>query len=215
MTPIKAPTELFRDAKKFCLEHGFEDEIEQCEHREPFCTVTKSRFLAQYAYVIFNSGMKNSVIEAKWKEICKAFLWFNADEIKSYQAAVREKALSVFGNKAKVNAIIKMANHIELTPTFFNALKERIQKNPLDELEKFPFIAKVTKYHLARNLGFDYVKPDRHLVRLAEKYGMTPFELCKIIQKETGEKLGVIDVILWRYCEQQGQTQLRKKAIGS
>jgi len=37
---------------------------------------------------------------------------------------------------------------------------------------------------------------------------MHPFEFCDIIRKETGRRLGVIDVILWRFMEQQGQSRL-------
>lgn len=206
---MKSPTELFREAERFCIENGFREEIEWCRNREPFTSVTKITFLREYAWVIFNSGMKTSVIEAKWNALSRTFLWFDPSEIIIHSNDVRLRALKVFGNRAKVKAVIEMAKKIESTPTFFVALKEQIQLDPLEELEKLHFIGKVTRYHLARNLGFDFIKPDRHLVRLAERYGMAPFELCEIVKKETGEKLGVIDVVFWRYCEQQGQAKLQ------
>lgn len=198
----KKPTELFLEAEKFCRENGFGKEIDWCENRPPFHTVDDRRFLAEYAYVVYNSGMKNSVIEAKWEEISKAFLWFNANSIIDHEESVREKVLTIFGNKAKVDAVIKVAMMIYLS---YEVVKERIEENVLEELDKLPFIGPVTKYHLARNLGFDYIKPDRHLRRLAKKYNMTPFEFAEVIRKETGRKLGVIDIILWRYSEQKGK----------
>ena len=73
--------------------------------------------------------------------------------------------------------------------------------NKIDWLTTLPWIGPVTKYHLARNLDIDTVKPDRHLVRLTERFGYeNPLKMCEIIQKETNERLGVIDIVLWRYC---------------
>jgi len=63
----------------------------------------------------------------------------------------------------------------------------------------------ITKYHLARNLGVDCVKPDRHLARLAERFGYgTPDAMCRAIQDELGGRLGTIDAVLWRYCNLRG-----------
>ena len=41
---------------------------------------------------------------------------------------------------------------------------------------------KAYKFHLARNLGLDFAKPDRHLQRIAQSYNTTPQELCEHIQ---------------------------------
>ena len=205
---MKSPTELFQEAEKFCRENGFGKEIEWCENRPPFQDVTAHTFLCEYAWVVYNSGMKNSVIEAKWSDIRSAFLYFDHYKISRYPDNFRKRVLAVFGNYAKVNAVIAMATKLSSSTSYFHEIKQKIQKDPLMELEKFPFIGPVTKYHLARNLGFDFIKPDRHLVRLAKKYSMTPFEFAEVIRKETGRKLGVIDVILWRFCEQKGQARL-------
>jgi endonuclease III len=82
---------------------------------------------------------------------------------------------------------------------WFDQLKRSEDK--IEYLDSLPWIGPITKYHLARNIGIDTVKPDRHLVRLAKRYGYnSPLELCKEIQKTIPESLGVIDLILWRYC---------------
>jgi hypothetical protein len=58
---------------------------------------------------------------------------------------------------------------------------------------------------MARNLGIDTIKPDLHLERMAEVWGYkNPFDLCNDIQHLTGEKLGIIDIVLWRYCNLTG-----------
>lgn len=202
------PLELFEEAEALCINKGFKKEIEWCDKRPTFDSVNARTFLVEYAWVVYNSGMKNSVIEAKWKDIRSAFEFFDYYEISRHPDSFRKRVLAVFGNTAKVSAVIDMAIKLASSLEAFDDLKKQIQKDPLNELDKLHFIGPVTKYHLARNLGFDYVKPDRHLVRLAEKYNMTPFELCDIIHQKTGRRLGTIDVILWRYCEQSGQKTL-------
>ena len=76
-------------------------------------------------------------------------------------------------------------------------------------LDTLPMIGPVTRYHLARNIGIDCVKPDRHLIRLASEAGYEMKDpqkgveaMCRDIQKDIGdaEKLGTIDVVLWRAC---------------
>lgn len=43
------------------------------------------------------------------------------------------------------------------------------------------------------------------MVRLAEQFNHdTPMDMCLKIQEATGERLGVIDVVLWRYCNLNG-----------
>lgn len=50
--------------------------------------------------------------------------------------------------------------------------------------ESLPWIGPITKYHLAKNLGVDCIKPDRHLVRIAKNNGFKdPFEMCEYISE--------------------------------
>jgi len=113
---------------------------------------------------------------------------------------------NVFNNHRKINAIVSTAQTI--CEEGWDSIKKKIAQNPLEYLSTLSFIGPITKFHLARNLGFDFIKPDRHLMRLGERFGMNPFELCDLIHQETGRRLGTIDVILWRYCEQRGQLKL-------
>jgi hypothetical protein len=58
----------------------------------------------------------------------------------------------------------------------------------------------VTVWQLAKNLGFDVPKPDRHLVRIAEQLGFSsPSQLCGAIADVSGEAVKVIDLVIWRY----------------
>ena len=71
----------------------------------------------------------------------------------------------------------------------------------IEYLDSLPMIGPITKYHLARNLGIDCAKPDRHLVKLAKYFGYPSVQqMCEDISKESGYRIGTVDVILWRYC---------------
>ncbi|MDH5634945.1 MAG: hypothetical protein OEY30_03860 [Candidatus Bathyarchaeota archaeon] len=199
--------ELFRKAEHFLRVNGFAQEISWCDNRIPFDDVDAQRFLHEYAWVVFNSGMRNRVIQQKWADICTVFIGFDPQKIVQDESDVRDAALMVFGHHGKVEAVIQMAKKLWFG-SYMIDIFEKVKEDPLGFLETLPFIGKVTKFHLARNLGFDYVKPDRHLVRLASKYDMTPSELCNVIHEKTDRRVGTIDLILWRFCEQKGQRKL-------
>ena len=204
---MKDPISLFKEAEQFCRDNGFGEEINWCDNRVPFDEMDERRFLTEYAWVVFNSGMSNKVIQSKWMALTSAFHLFVPFMVNMYAKEVREKALSIFGNHRKVDAVITVAQKI-VKEGFEKSMRAKIAHLTLDYLDSLPMIGEVTKYHLARNLGFDYVKPDRHMVRLAAKYGMTPFKLCYLIHEKTGRRIGTIDVILWRFMEQKGQARL-------
>jgi hypothetical protein len=61
-----------------------------------------------------------------------------------------------------------------------------------------------TSHHLAKNIGLDVVKADRHLLRIAEKAGYNcPDELCETISEYVGDKKSVVDVVIWRFAATQ------------
>lgn len=133
-------------------------------------------------FVIVNSGMKNQIAEMIYKKI---------------QDAVKNNISisNVFGHAGKVKAIeFIIENRIDLFNKFLSVqISEKISY-----LETIPFIGGITKYHLARNLGIDVCKPDRHLERIAKKYKTTPEILCKKLSDETGDRVGIVDLIIWR-----------------
>lgn len=200
---------LFEKAEQFVRANGFGDEIDWCDNRPTFDQIDAQKFLTEYAWVVLNSGMSNRVIAEKWPKISAAFFNFEISKIADNEEEALTKALAIFGNKAKMKAILSLA--LRLYDRGFPSIKTRITNNPLNFLQTLPFIGDITKYHLARNLGFDYIKPDRHLVRLASRFNMKPFDFCNLIHQKTRRRLGTIDVILWRYSEQKGQMKLKRE----
>jgi hypothetical protein len=79
-------------------------------------------------------------------------------------------------------------------------MKKCIVSNPIITLQRFPYIGPVTAFHLAKNLGADVGKPDRHLLRMSERLGFDSVAaLCETVAHESGEKAKVVDLVIWRY----------------
>ena len=82
----------------------------------------------------------------------------------------------------------------------FHSVKQRILRDPMGELQTLPYIGRITVSHLAKNLGWDLAKPDRHLARFSERLGFSSVrDFCNTIAAATGEAVNVIDLVLWRY----------------
>ncbi|MBI4311566.1 MAG: hypothetical protein HY681_07265 [Chloroflexi bacterium] len=109
-------------------------------------------------------------------------------------------------NPKKIDAIISMATWLTDDRNWVQ-VKAALKANNLSFFRQFPFIGPITQYHLARNIGLDYAKPDRWLLREAEYFGYGPTALgvkatVDFIAKSRGHRPGVIDCVLWRWAEQ-------------
>ena len=76
----------------------------------------------------------------------------------------------------------------------------QIAENKLAFCQMLPFIGVITKHHLAKNLGLDTIKPDVHLMRLANAERISPMALCARLAFQTGYRASTIDSIVWRAC---------------
>lgn len=166
----------FNTAKEYCISKGYEWEINS-KRDISFENIKSEDFLWKYIFVVISSGMKNQVAEKIFNKFRNTL---NLNDI---------------GHEGKRKAI---ATAMEKYSDWFSELQKSEDK--LTFLDTLPFIGKITKYHLARNLGIDVAKPDRHLVRLAKRFGYDDVQkMCKEISDKTGERIGVVDEILWRY----------------
>lgn len=145
-------------------------------------------------WVILNSGMKNQIA----RNI--------ADRL--YPALKRGRSAStVFRHEGKAQAIDGIWLNRQAYFEAFMAL-------PADpELQvawcgSLPWIGAITSWHLAKNLGVDTIKPDRHIARLC---GFENWEaadpvnvvdaahrLFKPIHEATGDRYATIDLVVWR-----------------
>jgi hypothetical protein len=171
-------TERYFDLKKAVIDAGYAHDIDWIANIQP--CVNADDFANEAVWVILNSGMKEQIARNIWHSIRVA--WDNG-----------LPTSSAFGHDGKVKAIDYIVKNKENIFAQFEHCLE-----PLEFLESLPFIGKITKYHLAKNLGFDCIKPDRHLVRIAKTYDLTPDAMCEMIREHTGEKLSMIDMVIWR-----------------
>ena len=168
--------DLFMKASDICIKHGYNGEIEHCRNLK-FENIDEGEFLNQYVWVVLSSGMQNQIAQ------------------KMYDKLIETGDVDTIKHPLKNKAIKKAFENYKY---WFKKLK--LADNKVEYLGSLYFIGDITKYHLARNLGIDVAKPDRHLVRLAEEYGFKDaHEMCKYISDITEERIGVVDVILWRY----------------
>ena len=173
-------TEDYLTLKERLIEAGYSKEISWSEAVGP--PPDSLTFFSEYAWVVINSGMKNQVAQKIWKSITDA-LWFGA------------RVLSVYGHLGKASAI----QHVwENQQRLFEDYLACPDSDKLSWIQTLPWIGPITKYHLAKNLGMDACKPDRHLVRIASKYQLTPEKLCSFLAQETGNRIGTVDYVLWR-----------------
>jgi hypothetical protein len=179
--------EFYRVAKQHLNGAGFQAEIRwqaRCNLRE----FTESDLLREAAWVILCTGFREAFVRTCFSFISICFCeWESAALICENADLCRATALSRFRNVRKIEAIINAAKYVH--GTGFDIYKTAILQDPIPALRCLPYIGGVTAFHLAKNLGADLAKPDRHLSRLAAAHGFY-------------DARNVVDLVLWRYLEQ-------------
>lgn len=137
-------------------------------------------FWAEYSWVVINSGMKNQIAEQIWKKVRPVVM--NGGS-----------AGSVFGHKGKCAAIDYVWKNRRRLLVRYHRVPNT---DKLEWIGELPWIGEITKWHLAKNLGFDCAKPDRHLVRIAGEEGT--HALCARLAEESGDRIATVDVVIWR-----------------
>ena len=157
--------------------------------------------LREGAWVILCSGFREAIVRRLFGQISLCFCdWESAAEISQKRHQCIISALDIFQNQRKVEAIGRMASDISLVG--FDIVKREISQAPLNRLKEFFMIGDVTASHLAKNLGFEFAKNDRHISRLCQTLGYAhPHFLCDHISSVFGDSRQVVDITLWRAME--------------
>lgn len=157
-----------------------DDDIEWAENIEPPPSV--DAFVTEIIFVICNSGMKNTVALKIFKRVM--------------DAKTKDKSAGdVFRHQLKCRAIDDIwKNGDRLFREYLCAADK------LEFIQSLPHIGAITKYHVAKNFGLQYAKPDVHLQRLADREGCTAQQLCERLSASSGYKIATVDTLLWRAC---------------
>ena len=191
--------EIYLNAKQAVVERGFAAEIDWQDQIQ-LSQITESDFLREAAWVVLSSGMRESIIRLKFPAVSAAFYsWQNANKVVKNCDQCRTRALAVFRHEKKMNAIITIAEQI--CAYGFKNFKTHIENEGVEFIQTLPFMGRATSYHLAKNIGLDVVKPDRHLMRVAATTGYnSPRLLCETISESVGDRISVIDLVIWRFA---------------
>jgi hypothetical protein len=186
-------------AKNYVIQKGYSHEIDWQE-RVSICDLSAQSFLKEYSWVVLASGLSDKVVTKVFPKI-EVILddWLNLEHIAANYINLEKSLLKVFNNKLKIKALLDTAL-IVYTQGIFK-IKNHIQLNGITYLKSFSFIGETTCFHLAKNIGLSYAKPDRHLIRISNQIGFdSPHILCKLISEYISEKIQVVDLVLWRYA---------------
>jgi hypothetical protein len=189
----------YLDAKDYLLESGYAPEIDWQDDVD-INLLTETTFLREAAWVVLSAGMAERVVRSVFPRITDSFYgWTSASSIVRDSEGCRRKALRVFRHNGKVSAILEIARRVYSLG--FTEVHGRIIRNGTEFLGTFPYIGKVTAFHLAKNLGIDVAKPDRHLTRVSTLLGFSdPSDLCALLAEELAEKRAVVDLVIWRFA---------------
>lgn len=201
--------DLYISCLREVLERGWANEVRENRERPPIYTVDRTRFLRECAYCVFVANIGEKTIRKRWPAITRAFRCWDCEEICQNKEEVRDEAMQVFGSERKVGATLKCAER--LYGDNWEEFKDSLIRKDLSEQLEFlddelPGIGKAARYQLAGAIGIDVAKPDRHLARLAHKYGYQKTEegvqqFAERIARLVGERVKVVDYVLWRYSE--------------
>jgi hypothetical protein len=168
--------------------------------------LTDEKFALEVIYVILAGGFSQKTAKKKFNEI-HSFLKKNVNVLSN-------DLFNIFHNKNKTNAIAKIWNNRKIYREKFYSLESDGEK--LDFLETLPHIGKITKNHIARNLGISVVKYDIWIQRLgislfgsgetaqfplSENVKRYCDKMFEILQKETNLPVGYLDAVLWKACQ--------------
>jgi hypothetical protein len=199
MDKIEHFASLYFDLKQVLINRGYADEIDW-QATVDLEDLTEKGLIKEAAWVIVCSGFSVNSTTRIFPGLTSAFFeWESTRKISSQQKRCKQNALKVFRNERKIEAIISLANFINTNG--FATIKLNLQRDFLSYASQFPYIGPVTIYHLAKNVGVNIAKPDRHLNKIAKSVGYSsPDLLCQDISKVTGDKASVVDLVLWRYA---------------
>jgi hypothetical protein len=198
-TTVEKLTNFYMDAKLFVVAAGYASEIDWQEQQK-MASINESDFLREGAWVILSSGMREAIVRQRFKNISEAFFeWESAEKIVRQEKRCVKGAFRYFRHLPKLRAIVNIAIH--LSDYGFDRVIESIKQGGLDYIMRFPYMGPATSCHFAKNLGLPLAKPDRHLLRITQKMGYSsPQELCSTIAEQTGDKISVVDIVLWRFA---------------
>jgi hypothetical protein len=188
------------DGKRRLIELGYADELDWQESIN-LADANETDILREGAWAILSCGLSERAVRSVFPRLASVFDdWRRPSEIARSRSKRIRSAQRWFNHPAKLNAIVNLADFVAEQGA--KRFIELLDCEPDQVNTRVPFLGPVSTRHLKKSLGFAVAKPDRHLIRLASRYGLKTDEFCDLIVDRTSEKKSVVDLVLWRLCEQ-------------
>lgn len=160
-------------------------------------------FWSEYVWTVYASGFNAKVLTKKFKGLMNAIgPWHHSMPYSMLWSRVQQH----IANERKARAVDEC--RFRMRSTTWDSFKQEYLSS-VDTIAQLPFIGSITKYHLARNIGYDAVKPDIHLVRLSHHLGFSDVgSMCAYLAGLHDLRVGVVDFVLWSYCAAFGTAEL-------
>jgi hypothetical protein len=197
-------------------------EVEKARNLDP-ASASCVDFIREYAWVTLVSGFRVRIARRIFPELQKAFRGFECGTILQHEAEVRNEALKIIRSQRKIDAILKAVNFVseEGWAVVKNSLLSGLNRTAtgiypsstyFDYVDRayrsgrLPFMGMTNGRYLAKNLGFDLAKNDRHLRRLSREHGYPQDangvqSFVEDVARSVGERVSVIETVLFNACE--------------
>ena len=195
---ISGALRIYAEASEYATKAGCLDEVEW-QRNVIFEEFSETDFLRETAWVILCSGFREKIVRRVFDHISLCFCdWESSSAILDADPYCRVTAMGSFRSPRKLRSIVDAARYVN--ERRFDNFKLDVLADPYTELQKIPYIGVITVWHLAKNLGLDVAKPDRHLARISSGLGFEDAaHFCREISRLCGEQQKVVDLIVWRY----------------
>jgi hypothetical protein len=165
---------------------------------------------------MFSGGMSGFVVDEKMPSMGAAFDNWDPVKIAEYSPRLLEIKMSAPGiirHTGKLIAMIANAREVCKLHKKYGSFGKYLKSLDFDKLviglqRRFKFIGPVTVHDYLRNIGFDTIKPDRHVLRWLSRIGilsvnmseLKKMEIAKEISRKAGISLVRLDSIIYLFC---------------
>ena len=161
--------------------------------------VTPEFFFREYVWVVHATGFSAKAVGKFMPRLLPAYGQWDRCGREMFRR-VMSRVKPVCNNPQKAKAVHSTAQRLvkELRDTPWDEWRAA-NLSDVHRLSELPYIGNITKFHLGRNVGLlDCVKPDLHLVRMAEHWGFPDCEeMCREMRGSDDVPLGIVDLVVW------------------
>jgi len=177
--------------------------------------VTAEFFFQEYVWVVHATGFSAKAVGKFMPRLMRAYGKWDRCGREPFKKVMARVEL-VCNNPQKAKAVHSTA--ARLSEELRDAHWEDWRSENLSDVVKLgelPYIGKITRFHLGRNIGLlECVKPDLHLIRMAEHWGFNDCEsMCRKMRDGTHDDvpLGIVDLVLWYAASTFGTLEIRRE----